>query len=97
MVRRELGVDLPLIETWQTLWEESGLQDRVLRIHQIDARQEIRSRLQWIGARWALKAFGRLLRLYLTQPTARQSLKAQFGSSTGSLNTMRYGIFVGRK
>ena len=97
MVRRELSVDLPMLETWQTLWEASGLQDRVVRIHQIDARQEIRSRLQWIGARWALKAFGRLLRLYLTQSTARQSLKAQFGSSAGSLNTMRYGIFVGRK
>ena len=97
MVRRELGVDIPLIGTWQLLWEASGLQDRVVRIHQIDARQEIRGRLQWIGARWALKAFGRLLRLYLTQPAARQSLKAQFGSSAGSLNTTRYGIFAGRK
>jgi arsenite methyltransferase len=97
LVRRELGVDIPLIGTWQTLWAASGLQDRVVRTHQIDARREIRGRLQWIGARWALKAFGRLLRLYLTQPAARQSLKAQFGSSAGSLNTMRYGIFVGRK
>lgn len=97
MVRRELGVDLPLAETWQTLWEASGLQDRVLKIHQIDARREIRGRLQWIGARWVLMAFGRLLRLYLTQPTARHSLKAQFGSSAGALDMMRYGIFVGRK
>jgi ubiquinone/menaquinone biosynthesis C-methylase UbiE len=97
MVCRELGVDLPLAETWQTLWETSGLQDRVVRIHQIDARREIRGRLQWIGPRWVLKAFGRLLRLYLTEPAARQSLKAQFGSSADSLNTLRYGIFVGRK
>ena len=97
LARRELGVDIPLIGTWQTLWAASGLQDRVVKIHQIDTRQEIRGRLQWIGARWALKAFGRLLRLYLTQPAARKSLKAQFGSSAGSLNTMRYGIFVGRK
>ena len=28
---------------------------------------------------------------------ARQSLKAQFGSGTGSFKTMGYGIFVGRK
>ncbi len=40
---------------------------------------------------------GRLFRLYLTQPTARQSLKAQFGSSAGSLSPMGYGIFAGRK
>ena len=97
LVRRELGVDIPLIGTWQTLWAASGLQDRVVKIHQIDTRREIRGRLQWIGARWALKAFGRLLRLYFTQPAARQSLKAQFGSSADSLNTLRYGIFVGRK
>jgi hypothetical protein len=97
VVRRELGVDLPLAETWQMLWAASGLQDRVMKIHQIDARREIRGRLQWIGARWVLKAFGRLFRLYLTQPAARQSLKAQFGSSAASLNTMRYGIFVGQK
>jgi arsenite methyltransferase len=97
IVRRELGVDIPLVQTWQALWETSGLHDRVVNLHRIDARREIRDRLQWIGARWTLAAFGRLFRLYLTQPAARQSLKAQFGSSAGSLNTMGYGIFVGRK
>lgn len=97
IVRREMGVDIPMVQTWQALWEASGLQDRVIRLHPIDARHEIRDRLQWIGARWALKAFGRLLRLYLTQPAARQSLKAQFGSSAAWFNTMGYGIFVGRK
>jgi len=97
IVRRELGVDIPLVQTWQTLWESSGLHDRVVNLHQIHARHEIQDRLRWIGAWWTLKAFGRLFRLYLTQPAARQSLKAQFGSSAGSLRTMGYGIFVGRK
>ncbi len=96
-VRREMGVDIPMVQTWQALWEVSGLQDRVIRLHPIDARHEIQDRLQWIGARWALKAFGRLLRLYLTQPAARQSLKAQFGSSGVWFKTMGYGIFAGRK
>ena len=97
LVRRELGVDIPMVQTWQTLWEASGLQDCVVKLHQIDARQEIRDRLQWIGTRWILEAFGRPLRLYLTQPTARQALKAQFGSGTGSLKAMGYGIFAGRE
>ena len=97
IVRRELGADIPLVQTWQTLWDASGLHDRVVNLYRVDARHEIRDRLQWIGARWTLAAFGRLFRLYLTQPVARQSLKAQFGSSAGSLNTMGYGIFVGRK
>jgi ubiquinone/menaquinone biosynthesis C-methylase UbiE len=97
IVRRELGVDIPLVQTWQALWGASGLHDRAVNLHRINARHEIQDRLQWIGAWWTLKAFGRLFRLYLTQPAARQSLKAQFGSSAGSLNTMGYGIFVGRK
>jgi arsenite methyltransferase len=97
IVRRELGVDIPLVQTWQALWDVSGLHNRVVNLHRIKARHEIRDRLQWIGARWTLEAFGRLFRLYLTQPAARQSLKAQFGSSAGSLSTMGYGIFVGRK
>ncbi len=97
IVRREMGVDIPIVQTWQALWEISGLQDRTIRLYQIDARHEIRDRLQWIGARWALKAFGRLFRLYLTQPAARQSLKAQFGSSAAWFKTMGYGIFAGRK
>jgi arsenite methyltransferase len=97
IMRRELGVDIPLVQTWKTLWDTSGLRDRVIELHRIDARHEIRDRLQWIGARWMLKAVGRLFHLYLTQPAARQSLKAQFGSSAGSLHTMGYGIFVGRK
>jgi arsenite methyltransferase len=97
IVRRELGADIPLVQTWQALWDASGLHDRVVNLHRIKARREIQDRLRWIGPRWTLAAFGRLCRLYLTQPTARQSLKAQFGSSADSLNTMGYGIFVGRK
>jgi ubiquinone/menaquinone biosynthesis C-methylase UbiE len=91
------GVEPPLQATWQTLWDESGLEDRVGRICTIDARREIRGRLQWIGLRWSLKAFARLGYLYLTRPEARSSIKEQFGSSADSLETMRYGLFVGRK
>ncbi len=97
IVRRELGVDIPLVQTWQVLWAASGLHDRVANLHQIEARREIQDRLRWIGARWTLQAFGRLFRLYLTQPAARQSLKAQFGSSGVWTKTMGYGIFAGRK
>ena len=96
-VRSELGVDIPLVHTWQTLWEASGLRDRVVSLHPIDAHRETLDRLRWIGAWWVLKAFGRLIRLYLSQPKARQSLRAQFGSSAVWLTTMSYGIFVGRK
>ncbi|HTP11966.1 MAG TPA: class I SAM-dependent methyltransferase [Anaerolineae bacterium] len=91
------GGEPPLQATWQTLWDESGLEDRVVRICTSDARREIRGRLQWIGWRWSLEAFARLGYLYLTRPEARSSIRDQFGSSADSLETMRYGLFVGRK
>jgi arsenite methyltransferase len=98
MIRRTCGgIDLPTLTTWQTLWDASGLQDRITRTYSIDARQEIRRRMQWIGARWALEAFARLFYLYLTRPDARPSIKEQFGSGSGSFEMMRYGLFVGRK
>jgi arsenite methyltransferase len=98
MVYRNLGViDLPTLATWQMLWDASGLQDRVTQTYSIDARQEVRDRIQWIGVRWSLEAFARLFYLYLTKPDARASLQEQFGSGSGSLGMMEYALFVGRK
>ena len=93
-----IGTHIPTAATWQALWEESGLRDRVVRLHQIDLRTEVKSRIQWVGWRWAVRAVGRLLRLYITNPAARQSLKEQFGAPAGaSFKQMGYGLFVGRK
>jgi hypothetical protein len=38
----EWGTDIVTAETWQALWEKSGLQDRQVRTYQIDARTGIR-------------------------------------------------------
>jgi len=93
-----IGTDIPTAATWQALWEESGLRDRVVRLRQIDPRTEVKDRIQWVGWRWAVRALGRLLRLYVTNPAARQSLKEQFGAPAGaSFKQMGYGLFVGRK
>ena len=92
-----LGVDILSIETWQALWEESGLQDRVMRIHQIDPRREVKDRIQWVGWRWAVRAWGRLLRLYITNPTVRKSIKEMFDAPLDVMQQMGYGLFVGRK
>ena len=97
-VRASVGTAIPTAAVWQPLWEESGLQERVARLYQIDTRAEIRDRMQWVGRKWALRGFGRLFRLYLTNPAARQFIREMFGAP--SLETMRqmgYGLFVGRK
>jgi len=97
-VQALVGTDVPTAATWQALWEESGLRDRVVRLCQIDPRTEVKDRIQWVGWRWAVRAVGRLLRLYITNPAARQSLKEQFGAPAGaSFKQMGYGLFVGRK
>lgn len=98
MLGRTLGgIELPMLETWQSLWDASGLQDRVLQTYAIDARNEVRDRIQWIGIRWSLEAMARLFYLYLTQPNVRASIKEQYGSTSDSLARMKYVLFVGRK
>jgi arsenite methyltransferase len=96
-VKDAIGPFIPTIETWQALWEASGLQDRVVKICQIDARQEIKDRMQWIGWRWLLRAWGRALRLYITNPAIRQSIKEMFDVPPEVYQSMGYGLFVGRK
>ncbi|MBU1747782.1 MAG: class I SAM-dependent methyltransferase [Chloroflexi bacterium] len=97
-VRVSVGSAIPTAVTWQALWEESGLHDRVVKLYQVDSRVEVRDRMRWVGWKWALRGFGRLFRLYITQPAARQLLREMF--ATPSLDTLRlmgYGLFVGRK
>jgi len=57
-VKDALGPSILTLEAWQPLWEASGLEERVVRTHQIEARAEIKSRLQWIGWRWILRGPG---------------------------------------
>ena len=82
---------------WQALWDESGLQERVVRSHQIDPSQEVKDRMQWIGWRWLLRAWGRALRLIVSKPGVRQSIKEQFNWPPDVMRKMGYGLFVGRK
>jgi SAM-dependent methyltransferase len=95
--RALVGTDVPIAATWQALWKESGLRDRVLRLHRVDPGTEVRSRIRWVGWRWAVRAAGRLLRLYATYPAARQSLKDIFGMPLDVVQQMGYGLFAGRK
>jgi hypothetical protein len=70
----------------------------VVRLHQIDARAETRDRMLWVGRRWALRGFGRIFRLYLTNPAARQFLREMFsGPSLATMHQMGFGLFVGKK
>ena len=97
LAKDAVGPSVSTIDTWRTLWDASRLQERVVKTHQIDARTEVKSRIQWIGWRWLLRAWGRALRLYITNPAIRQSIKKQFDVPPEVLQYLGYGLFVGKK
>jgi SAM-dependent methyltransferase len=96
-VKDAIGPFILTQETWQALWEASGLQERVVKVCQVDARTEVKSRIQWIGWRWILGAWGRGLRLYITNPAVRQSIKEVFDVPPEVFQYAGYGLFAGRK
>jgi ubiquinone/menaquinone biosynthesis C-methylase UbiE len=96
-VKAAIGPFIPTIDAWQALWEASGLQERVVRICQVDPRTEVKSRIQWIGWRWVLGAWGRALRLYITNPAIRQPIKEMFEVPPEVFQYAGYGLFAGRK
>lgn len=98
MVGRTLGgIEMPMLKEWQALWDMSGLQERKVQVFPVDAREEVRDRIRWIGVRWSLESVGRLFHLYLTQPQARSSVAEQYGSTADTLGKLRYALLVGRK
>jgi ubiquinone/menaquinone biosynthesis C-methylase UbiE len=96
-VKDAIGPFIPTNATWQALWEASGLQERVVKICQVDPRSEVKSRIRWIGWRWLLSAWGRGLRLYITNPAVRQSIKEVFDVPPEVFQYAGYGLFAGRK
>jgi arsenite methyltransferase len=95
--RREIGAAPLSLDAWQTLWRDAGLEDKQVKTYEIDARAEIRGRVQWVGLAWALRAIGRLIVLYLTNPNARRAVKEQWGGTLEKSSSMGYGLFIGRK
>jgi arsenite methyltransferase len=96
-VKDALGPYIPTLEAWQALLEASGLQERVVRTHQLDPRTEVKSRIRWIGRRWILKAWGRVLRLYITKPAIRQPIKKMLDVPMEVFQYVGYALMVGKK
>jgi hypothetical protein len=95
--RMQMGGDLILREEWQAHWGSSGLQERTIKEYEIDLGKELKDRVQWVGWNWSLRAAGRLIRLYLTNPAARLAIKAQSKDTSKAFRLMGYGLFTGKK
>jgi ubiquinone/menaquinone biosynthesis C-methylase UbiE len=92
-----LGTDIITEAEWRALWERMPLAERTIRVHPLSAKQEVRDRIRWIGWRSILPAWGRVIKLVLTRPRAREALKEQMDAPTELIDQMRYGLFAGRK
>ena len=65
--------------------------------HDLDIAEETRSRIAWIGWRWMLPAWGRALKLVVTDPAARRALRAQVTYPASLATEMGYVLSAGRR
>lgn len=92
-----LGTFLVTQAQWRALWEGSGLVDQAHEWNDLDIAQETRSRITWIGWRWLLPAWGRVLKLVASDPAARKALRAQVSYPASLAHEMGYVLSAGRR
>lgn len=92
-----LGTSLPTQAEWRALWQGSGLADQAFELHDLDLKEEMRSRLRWIGWRWLLPAWGRAARIALTDAAARRALREQLSYPPSMVTRMGYVLSTGRR
>jgi SAM-dependent methyltransferase len=92
-----MGTWLPTSAEWRFLWQDSALAEQVFELHDIALAEEARSRIQWIGWRWLLPAWGRALKLAATDAAARDALRTQLQIPPSLAEQIGYVISAGRK
>ena len=97
----QVGPEIITEAEWRQIWADAPFAERTIEAHPLDARQETRDRIKWIGWRTVLAGWGRMIKLLLTDRASRESIKGQFATVKGSpshiASRMGYGLFVGRK
>jgi len=92
-----LGAYIVTADEWERLWATSGLLDRTVTVQPIGIRDEALSRIQWVGWRWVLRAWGRLIGLLAKHPEAREAIRAQLRAPAGVVGLMGFALASGRK
>jgi hypothetical protein len=82
---------------WRTLWNEMPLEDCKIEVRELDAAQEVRDRIGWIGWRYILPAWGRLFRMLFTRRGSLQSIQGQLDAPRDMWELLGYALFVARK
>jgi hypothetical protein len=92
-----LGTHMLTAAAWRELWDASGLDEAEVRVYVVDAAEEVRSRIRWIGWRQVLRAWRRILPLYLTKPAMRSALKGLMDTPREWFAYLGYVLVAGRK
>lgn len=92
-----LGTWLPTRAEWLAVWDASGLTERSFELFDIALGEEARSRFKWVGWRWLLPAWGRAIKLALTDAPTRRALREQLGYPPSLAKVMGYVLTAGRK
>jgi SAM-dependent methyltransferase len=92
-----LGTWLPTREQWLAQWDGSGLADRSFEVHPLEIGAETRSRIEWIGWRWLVPAWGRALRLVASDPAIRRAIRTQLSYPPELAALMGYALSAGRR
>ena len=92
-----LGTEIVTVDRWRELWAASGLEETQVRVGQIDAAEEVRSRVAWIGWRQVLRAWRRILPLFFTKPAMRSSIRQLMDTPREWFDYCSYLLLAGRK
>lgn len=92
-----LGTFLVTQMQWRALWEASGLVELSFEPHDLAIAEETRSRIAWIGWRWLLPAWGRVVALIVTDPRARRAFRTQVSYPASLAAQMQYVLCAGRR
>ena len=95
--RIQMGIELLTLIEWRALWDSIALNEKTVKTYAIDISRETKDRIQWVGRRWVIRAWGRLIKLYFSNPLARQAIKSQTKETSVSYKSMGFGLFTGQK
>ena len=90
-------VDIGMESELKQLWEQMPLEDKAIQTYSLDAKQELKDRLKWIGWRGLFSAWGRAIKLILTRKDAREAIRQQMDVPDDVAENYGYGLYVGRK
>ena len=92
-----LGTYILTADRWREVWTASGLEEAEVRVRAVDAAQEVRSRISWIGTWRILSAWSRIIPMYLTRPAMRTVIKETMDTPREWYAFMGLALIAGRK